>query len=136
AEGSATVVLNLALAYREAGASVAIVDLDLRRPVQAKLFGLNGAGGFTDVLTGDVELRAALHPVAAEARGIAALAKASDIALSGEEAGELGGLVLLPTGPLPPNPQALLATPRARALLAEIAQSNDIVLIACPPLLS
>ena len=39
-EGKSTIVRNLALTYRDAGARVAVVESDLRRPVLAAQFGL------------------------------------------------------------------------------------------------
>ena len=43
-EGKSTTVANLAVAFARAGKRVALVDLDLRRPVLARFFDLEGRG--------------------------------------------------------------------------------------------
>lgn len=74
-EGKSTVIRNLALAYREAGLHVCVVDADLRRPGLAEL--LNGpmVPGLTDVVVGDATLTDALNRVEADTRGRRILAR-------------------------------------------------------------
>jgi non-specific protein-tyrosine kinase len=43
-EGKSTTVANLAVAFARAGKRVVLVDLDLRRPVLARFFDLDGPG--------------------------------------------------------------------------------------------
>lgn len=49
-EGKSTVAANLAVTFSEAEKRVLIVDLDLRRPTQHKIFGENREPGLTDTL--------------------------------------------------------------------------------------
>tara|TARA_R110000868_G_scaffold383578_12_gene650771 strand:+ start:20943 stop:23291 length:2349 start_codon:yes stop_codon:yes gene_type:complete len=49
-EGKSTVAANLAVTFSEAEKSVLIIDLDLRRPTQHKIFGENREPGLTDSL--------------------------------------------------------------------------------------
>jgi len=74
-EGKSTVTRNLALAYREAGLNVCVIDADLRRPGLAEL--LNGpmVPGLTDVVVGDATLADVLNRTAADARGHRILAR-------------------------------------------------------------
>ncbi len=58
-EGKSTTVANLAVAFALAGKRVALVDLDLRRPVLARFFDLEGPG-LTQVALGHVPLEQAL----------------------------------------------------------------------------
>ena len=53
-EGKSTVAANLALAIQEQGKKVMLVDCDLRRPTQAKIFGIKVGEGtsLTDFLNG------------------------------------------------------------------------------------
>ena len=60
-EGKSLTLANLAVATARAGRNVVLVDLDLRRPTQDKLFETDGrAPGVTDVLLGSVTLDEAL----------------------------------------------------------------------------
>lgn len=55
-EGKSTVAANLAVTFSEAEKSVLIIDLDLRRPTQHKIFGENREPGLTDSLFETVSL--------------------------------------------------------------------------------
>ena len=73
--------------------------------------GLEGAVGLTDVLVGRADLEDVLQPWAD------------------------GGILLLPSGAIPPNPSELLGSQQMKDLLAELEQQVDLVLIDAPPLL-
>lgn len=51
-EGKSTVAANLAVTFSSTDKKVLIIDLDLRRPTQHKIFGENREPGLTDVLFG------------------------------------------------------------------------------------
>lgn len=51
-EGKSTVVANLAVALSKAGASVLLVDLDLRKPVQHRIWRARRAPGYSDLVAG------------------------------------------------------------------------------------
>lgn len=55
-EGKSTVAANLAVTFSEAEKSVLIIDLDLRRPTQHKIFGENREPGLTDSLFETIRL--------------------------------------------------------------------------------
>lgn len=55
-EGKSTVAANLAVTFSEAEKSVLIIDLDLRRPTQHKIFGENKEPGLTDSLFETVKI--------------------------------------------------------------------------------
>lgn len=110
-EGKSTTTANLAVAIAETGASVVLVDGDLRRPRVADLMGVEGAAGLTDVLIGAAELDDLLQPWGKN------------------------GLQVLPAGAIPPNPSELLGSVGMQALLAELTARFDVVLIDAPPLL-
>ena len=113
AEGKSTTVSNLGVAFASSGLRVAIVDFDLRRPVQHEVFGFDNATGFTSVLLGRSELASALHGVT----------------------GTPGALAVLTSGPVPPNPAELLGTDRVANLIGELRAQFDVVLIDTPPVL-
>jgi succinoglycan biosynthesis transport protein ExoP len=111
AEGKSTVAANLALTLAEAGLRVVLVDADLRRPSVADTFDLEGAAGLTSVLIGQAELDDVLQEWGAS------------------------GLHVLTTGPLPPNPSELLASPAMAELLDRLGADHDVVVIDTAPLL-
>lgn len=112
-EGKSTVTANLGVVMAQAGFDTVILDADLRRPTQHRIFGIENARGLTTLLTNpDVSW--------------------SDVAAKVA----LPGLRLVPTGPLPPNPSDLLSSDRFSHLLANIKADVDLVLIDTPPLLA
>jgi len=110
-EGKTTTAANLALALVENGASVLVIDADLRRPRLAEVFGLESAAGLSDVLVGRAEPDDVIQPWGA------------------------GGLHVLPAGRIPPNPSELLGSETMRMLVEDFEQRFDIVIIDAPPLL-
>ena len=62
-EGKSTVVRNLALAYREAGQRVAVIECDLRNPTLGRLLGVDPTVGVADLLTGRASIARALEQV-------------------------------------------------------------------------
>jgi Mrp family chromosome partitioning ATPase len=140
-EGKSSVVRNLALAYREAGARVAVVEADLRQPTMNRLFHIYATSGLTNVLTGDEDLSAALQsvPVAADSTVLTAVKSRVHAAQGHPQhngAGGHGELFVLTSGEPTANPPAVLASARVRELLNEIAADHDIVLIDSPPILA
>jgi succinoglycan biosynthesis transport protein ExoP len=111
-EGKTTTLANLAVALASAGQRVIVVCCDLRRPRLHDFFGLPNTPGFTSVLLGRVALSDALQRVPAEP-----------------------GVALLASGPPPPNPSELLASPRTRDLLRLLRSEADVVLVDSPPML-
>lgn len=110
-EGKSTTTCNLAIALAQAGLRVVLVEADLRRPRLAEYLGLVGAVGLTDVLAGRAELDDVLQPW-----------------------GD-GQLVVLPSGPTPPNPSELLGSQQMQDLLNDLESRADLVLLDAPPLL-
>lgn len=145
-EGKSTVVRNLALAFREAGRSVAIVDLDLRNPKLAELFRSAKRIGITEVLRRDVELEDAAIQVDV---GLAPFDELFRARRAGESPsngsnghnGHNGDaphaeITLYSSGAPPANAPAVLASERLVNVLDELRERYDVVLIDSAPVLA
>jgi capsular exopolysaccharide synthesis family protein len=93
------------------GRRVIVVCCDLRRPRLHEFFGLSHEVGFTSVLLGEVPLAQALQPAAD------------------------GRLLVLASGPRPPNPSELLSSQRAADLFESLTDRGDLLLVDSPPVL-
>lgn len=112
-EGKSTVAANLAVCLAQTGAAVVAVDCDLRNPSLHELFGLPNERGLTSLmLTPDLTVRDVL------------------------QRSEAGGLDVLTSGPLPPDPQELLGSQRMEAIVRELRDKADYVVFDTPPVLS
>jgi capsular exopolysaccharide synthesis family protein len=109
-EGKSSTACGLAMLCAENGRRVLIMDADLRRPRVADYLGMEGGVGLTTVLAGQATLDDVLQPF-------------------GEH------LSVLPSGFLPPNPSELLGSHHMAALLADLRERFDMVVVDCPPLL-
>jgi succinoglycan biosynthesis transport protein ExoP len=109
-EGKTTTIVNLAIALASAGSRVLVIEADLRRPKAADLLGLERTAGLTSVLSGRVRAEQVIQP--------------------------WGGVFdVLASGQLPPNPSELLASRHMEAMLGELREQYDVILIDTPPLL-
>jgi len=108
-EGKSTTVIALGTTMAQAGSKVLIIDTDLRRPRLHKTFGVSGKTGLTSLLL--------------ETSDKSETIKSTDIP----------GLDILPCGPLPPNPSELLHTDRFSAILKELEETYDRVILDSPP---
>jgi capsular exopolysaccharide synthesis family protein len=109
-EGKSSTSANLALALAAAGRRVLLIDADLRRPAIGRYLDIEGAAGLTNVLVDH--------------------ANAEDLV----QYWGVGGLSVLASGPLPPNPSELLGSPAMDKLLLQMRDQYDITIIDTPPL--
>lgn len=110
-EGKSTIAISLATTFAQAGRKVVLVDNDLRKPRLHAALGIDSTHGVTSVLTGASSLDTALQP-------------------SG-----IDGLTALACGPIPMNPTELMMSPQYEALLAELRERFDVVILDTPPVL-
>lgn len=110
-EGKTLTAANLAAALANAGNRVVIVDADLHKPRQHRMFKLVNNVGLTTALLDE-------HP------NLDLLLQATDIP----------GLRVLTSGPMPPNPAELLGSSRMRALLDQLLTQADVVILDSPPI--
>jgi len=110
-EGKSTTVANTAIVLAQTGARTLILDLDLRRPTMADLFGVSAKQGMTEFLSGN-----------------------SDLSSLACESG-FANLYLIPAGPPAPNPAELLGSERLRTCLDWLLEYFDYLVIDSPPCL-
>jgi capsular exopolysaccharide synthesis family protein len=123
-EGKSSVVRNLAIAYRDAGLRVAVLETDLRRPSLATLFDVEAEPGLAEALNEHASGAELLQQVAvADAKG-------------GGSNGRPGRIDVLTSGRVPDDPTALLTPERLRPVLATLAADHDIVLVDSAPTLT
>ncbi len=108
--GKTTVAAGLAFATARAGKTAILVDADLRRSQVSARLGITAAAGLGAVLAGERPLEDALveHPV---------------------DATDGGKLFVLPAGPTPPNPAALLGSQRMREVVGQLERQGDLVIV-------
>jgi non-specific protein-tyrosine kinase len=111
-EGRSTIAANLAAALARAGQRVVLVDADLRRPTLHRWFDIINIQGLATLLAGN---RHTLDGCVMPTR--------------------IPGLYLLPGGPPPPHPAALLQSPRMVHILDQLQGPVDVVVLDSPALL-
>jgi polysaccharide biosynthesis transport protein len=118
-EGKSTTAANVSVALAQMGKSVVMVDGDLLRPTAARFFGADDGPGLFEVLSGDLEIADV---------GV-------DIMLPGNTVAG-GRLRVIPAGRVTGDPTGLLASDRLDAVIGEIRDSADYVIVDCTPLLT
>lgn len=108
-EGKSTTSVNLSYVLAEKGKKVLLIDGDLRIPSVAKKMRIDSTPGLTDLLMG-----------------------------KGAQIGDfqsplLPNWYILPAGSIPPNPSELLGSRRMEAILNDLKEKFDYIVIDLPP---
>lgn len=109
-EGKSYVATNLAVSLSLLNKKVALVGLDVRKPMLAEYMGLANEGCLTSYLTDESY-------------------SMSDLIVPTE----FPNLTVLPAGIIPPNPSELLQSDRLDTLFAELRQSFDYIIVDSAP---
>lgn len=109
-EGKTTTATNLAVVLAQTGASVVLVDGDLRKPRIHRVFATDGSYGLTNNLVGE-SIEMTLTPI--------------DPHLS-----------LIASGRVPPNPSEMLAGRKMASLIEQLKARFDYVIVDSAPVLS
>ena len=105
-EGKSFVAANLATAFAQAGKRVLIVDCDLRKGRQHKIFKVSGKDGLSNLLINDIN---EFGKYIIETR--------------------IENLYLIPRGTFPPNPSELLNSKKNKALFEKLKVHFDIIIM-------
>jgi capsular exopolysaccharide synthesis family protein len=111
-EGKTTTVVNVGLAFAEAGHHTVIVDADLRRPRVHQFLEVSDAVGLSTVLSGKIDIATAVQTVQGD--------HPVDVVVA---------------GPVPSNPAELLRSEITETAITKLRESYDVVLIDTPPVL-
>ena len=108
-DGKSTTASNLAIAMAQAGHRTVLLDGDLRKPVQHRIFGVDGTSGLCDVLSRRTALKDVLRKT------------------------PIKNLLVIPCGTIPRNPAELIASKGFARVLESLAKSFDRIVIDSPP---
>lgn len=110
-EGKSTTLSNLAFTFAQGGYSTLIVDADLRRPSQHRIFGLTNDVGLTDYLTGQLDLEEVVRQT------------------------KVDNLFMMTSGPLLSDAVGILNSQRMVEFIEEAKSRFDVVFFDSPPIL-
>lgn len=105
-EGKSFITSNLATAFAQAGGKILIVDCDMRRGRQHKIFNIETDKGLSNLLIDDVKANYKKYIMKTEVEN----------------------LFLLPMGVVPPNPSELLASDKNKQLITLLEKDYDTVI--------
>ena len=109
-EGKSFVSSNLAAAFSMVDKKVLLIDCDLRKGRQSKVFGIKGEKGLSILLLEDVKnYKKYIYKTNIE------------------------NLFVLPNGIVPPNPSELLGSEKMKTLMEELKRDYDIIILDSPP---
>ena len=110
-EGKTVSAANLAVTLAQSGKTVVVVDSDLRRPRQHRLFRVKNTLGLTTYLTDSVPIKDVV--------------KSTDVP----------NLFLVNSGPIPPNPAELLGSDKMTRFIKMMGEECDFMIFDLPPML-
>ena len=114
-EGKTTTAINLAMIMAQALPHVLLVDADFRRPSIHQLLGvgqpMTSPAGLSNVIVGSAKLEDVIFDTPFDRLG------------------------MVPAGAIPPNPNELLGSHRMEAVIKELTEMADFVIIDTPPCL-
>ena len=108
-DGKSTTAANIAITIAQTKAKVLLVDCDLRRPSQHKMFEVSNENGLSSILTGN-NLDSNINK------------------------GVYENLDLITSGPMPPNPSELLGSNNMKKFLDEVGKLYDYVILDTSPI--
>ena len=114
-EGKTTTAVNTAISLAQTGASVLIIDADMRRPRLRSIFDLPEREGLSSILSSEMNPQDMLNAIAKDATT---------------------GLHVLTSGPIPPNPAELLGSDQMRKLIGVLSAPFTHIVIDSPPVSS
>jgi succinoglycan biosynthesis transport protein ExoP len=115
AEGKTTTAVNTALILEQTGATVLVLDADMRRPRLHSIFGLENRRGLSTILTSQMSDAEMLDVI---------------------EKHEASGVHVLTAGAVPPNPAELLGSEMMQRLMTVLKSKFTHIIFDSPPIAS
>ena len=109
-EGKSTVICNLAYSMAQSGASILLIDGDLRKPTISSKMSVDRIPGLTNLLVSRDDYKKFIP-----------------------QSPHAPGMDLLTAGDIPPNPSELLSSDRMQEVIAQMSRDYDYILIDLPP---
>jgi len=119
-DGKTTVAWSLAAAGALGGASVLLLEAELRRPSLVRRFQMDPGCGLSHILAQDADPEEAIQRVTIAQR----VGHPTDVST----------MDVIVAGPLPPNPTELLQSERMKRLIGGMEARYDLVVVDTPPL--
>lgn len=110
-EGKTTTLVNLAYTFAQGGYNTLIVDADLRRPSQHRLFNISNEMGLSDLLLGELDIEEVVRQTPVD------------------------NLFILPSGPLPTDAVGILNSQRMVDFMDDVKSRFDAIFFDSPPIL-
>jgi len=111
-EGKSTTVANLAATYAQSDKRTVLIELDLRKPTVHKTFKLSNRLGISHVLTKQASLDEVIQDT------------------------NIPNLSAITAGMIPPNPSELVGSKTLGAILEQLKEQFDQIIIDTPPVLA
>ena len=108
-DGKSTTSANIAIAMAQSGSKVLLIDADMRKSVQHKIFGIKNKKGLSSAVSKMNTLEDCIQKNVME------------------------NLDILTAGPIPPNPSELLASEQMTVILNELSEKYAVIIIDTPP---
>lgn len=110
--GKSFISTNLATIFAQSDKKVLLIDADMRRGYMHKYFDVQVKPGLSEFLSNQAELSQVIHQT------------------------EVNGLNVITRGKSPTNPSEMLGSQKFKALLDELSQQYDHIIIDTPPILA
>ena len=116
-EGKSFITANLAVAYAQENKKVLVIDCDLRKGRQDKIFNVKNSStkGYSNLIVNYTEATNSFNEYTLPTSN--------------------KNIKVIPTGPTPPNPVELLGSKNNKKIIERLRCKFDVILLDCPPVL-